>query len=120
LGDGYSEPKYYIGKFSGTSMAGPMVTGVLACALEIYPEMSQTQAKSYIMGTAGINKLIELNEIHSRSYGLVLTTTLGGGPNRLLHYKLERTDDGISYPKQDYRERPKNTVVYPRVTRVRK
>ena len=57
---GTADPRnasYYIEKLSGTSMATPQVTGVLACALEITPTMNQAAALTYITQNAGVNQI---------------------------------------------------------------
>ena len=44
LPSGVQDPRngsYFVGKFSGTSMASPQVCGVLDCALEIYKEIKK-------------------------------------------------------------------------------
>jgi hypothetical protein len=104
---------YFFGKINGTSMASPQVCGVLACALEVYPNMTQTQAKAYILGIAKVNQL----------------TVTAGGPtdirdtqgaaNLFLYYKKERETLGSVSPKLDYQIRPNTGSVYPR-TRIRK
>jgi len=43
---------YFIAQDTGTSMSGPQVTGVLACALEKYPTWTPAQAKAFIVSTA--------------------------------------------------------------------
>jgi hypothetical protein len=50
-GDVVTDPRnsnYYIGRDVGTSMASPQVTGILACLMEIYPNMTPKQAKEII------------------------------------------------------------------------
>lgn len=46
-----SDPRnnsYYLNKLSGTSMASPQVTGMLACLLESRPDLTTAQAKQFI------------------------------------------------------------------------
>lgn len=48
---GVDDPRdsdFKIGKISGTSMASPQVCGILACVLEIYPNMTHAEAIDYI------------------------------------------------------------------------
>ena len=111
LPNGVGDPRngdYYLGKYSGTSMASPQVCGVLACALEVYPHMNQAQAKAYILG-------------HAKSAQL---TTTSGGPldgqdlqdaaNLFLYYYKERPLSGNTFPKSNYQPRPTSGAVYPR------
>jgi subtilisin family serine protease len=112
-------PYYYIKQISGTSMASPQVAGVLACALEIYPDMTQTQAKNYIMGTAKRDQIKELNEHMAFDYSTKDVTDLGGGPNLYLYYKKERPVNGVAYPKLDVREKPASGTVYPRRRKIK-
>ncbi len=116
LPTGTGDPRnasYYLGKYSGTSMASPQVCGVLACALEVYPEMNQTEAKAYILS-------------HAKSGQLTVTS---GGPadgqdtqgaaNLTLYYYKEREVAGAVYPKKNYKARPASGAVYPRPRRKR-
>jgi len=107
-----SDPRnseFYLGKYSGTSMASPQVCGVIASALEIYPEMNQRAAKAYITGTATTNQLRITNG------GTIDGQDLQGAPNLFLYYKKERAETGTVYPKIDCRARPTSGAVYPRV-----
>lgn len=104
---------FYIGKFNGTSMASPQVTGVLACALETYPTMNQHQAKAYILGHAKLGQLVESFD------GPADGQDLQGAPNKFLYYKKEREDAGVTIPKVDCYPRPITGAVYPR-TRIRR
>jgi hypothetical protein len=97
------------GKFSGTSMASPQVCGVLACALETYPEMTQEQAKAYITAYAKSNQLTGSNG------GPTDDQDLQGAPNLFLYYKREREIAGNVFPKFNNKFRPSTGQVWPRV-----
>ena len=99
---------YNIAKISGTSMASPQVCGVLACALELYPHWTQTQAKRYIMGIAKGMQLTESNG------GPADIRDLQGSPNLYLYYKKERPSEGQTVPKIDEGARPLVGAVFPR------
>lgn len=77
-----SDPRntsYRIGKISGTSMACPQVTGVLACALQARPTMTPAQAKKLVIDHSVKSSLVEgVNTSYSS------TTYLQGGNNRIL------------------------------------
>jgi subtilisin family serine protease len=99
---------YFLGKYSGTSMASPQVCGVLACALEIYPHWKQEDAKAYITGIA------KLNQLRATSGGPADGQDLQGAPNLTLFYKKEREVSGNVFPKINYNVRPVSGSVYPR------
>jgi len=108
---GVTDPRsasYYLGKLSGTSMASPQVCGVLACALEIYPNMTPAQAKNYILGYAKKNQLTD------NGGGPADTTDLQGSANLYLYYPQERPITGNVFPKKNYQFRPTTGNVYPR------
>ena len=106
-------PSYYLGKFSGTSMASPQVTGVLACALEVYPGMTQEQAKAYIIAYA------KSGQLTTTSGGPTDAQDLQGAPNKFLYYYQERATSGNTFPKINFKPRPTTGSVYPR-TRIRR
>ena len=99
---------YRIGKFSGTSMASPQVCGVLACALELYPHMTQTAAKAYILAYA------KNNQLTANTNGPADGQDLQGAPNKFLYYHKERLVTGNTVPKLNYQPRPSTGSVYPR------
>jgi subtilisin family serine protease len=99
---------FFNGKFSGTSMASPQVCGVLACALEIYPDMNQERAKAYITAIAKSGQLV------ATSGGPTDGQDLQGAPNLYLFYKKERETSGSVFPKINYKPRPTTGSVYPR------
>jgi hypothetical protein len=104
----YRNASKFITKYNGTSMASPQVTGVLACALELYPTMNQVAAVSYIEGTA------KLNQMANTSGGPDDFTSLQGSVNRYLYYSREHQDDGQVFPKQNVGVRQATGQVYPR------
>lgn len=108
---GVSDPRnasYLVGKNSGTSMASPQVCGVIACALEIYPEMNQERAKAYITAIA------KSDQLTATSGGPTDGQDLQGAPNLYLFYKKEREVNGSVYPKINYKPRPSSGAVWPR------
>lgn len=77
-----SDPRnstYRIGKISGTSMACPQVTGMLACALQARPTMTPAQAKQFVIDHSIKNTLVE-----GAITSYTSTTYLQGGNNRIL------------------------------------
>lgn len=66
-------------KISGTSMAAPQVTGVIACMLDVRPEYTQSQAKAWIQEVGVSNRLTQTGSGYS-DLGF-----LQGGPNRYLY-----------------------------------
>jgi len=93
-------------------MASPQVCGVLACALEIYPNMNNDKAREYLIANAK-------SQVFDANAGLSNVYSLSGSPNRFLAHKQERATNGGVYPKTDYFIRPSSGQVYPR-TRIRR
>jgi subtilisin family serine protease len=112
LPSGTNDPRnssFKIGKFSGTSMASPQVCGVLACALETYPEMTQEQAKEYIRIYA------KSNQLTASTGGPADGQDLQGAPNLFLYYKKEREINGNVFPKFNNKFRPAVGQLWPRL-----
>jgi hypothetical protein len=74
---------YYQGKISGTSMASPQVTGLLATLLEAYPLATQADAQAYIASNSKTGQLQDggYNVINP----LYDTGKLQGAPNKTLY-----------------------------------
>ena len=111
LPTGTADPRnasYFLGKYNGTSMASPQVAGVLACALETYPGMTQEQAKEYILAYT------KLNQLTATSGGPTDPQDLQGAPNKFLYYYQERTTSGNVFPKRNMKFRPPSGQVWPR------
>jgi hypothetical protein len=94
-------------KLSGTSAASPQVTGILALALENYPNMTPTEAKSFITKFAK-------NTITDTEGGYDDSTSLQGSANRFAYYRKERPDNGLLIPKTVRFIRPDTGAVFPR------
>lgn len=106
---------YYIGREIGTSMAAPQVTGVLACLLEIYQNMTPLEALKYIQYYSKLNQLTDSGGVGPT--WTTDTTSLQGATNRYLYMPVEKPTSGPSYPKQNYNIRPTSGRMYPRVKR---
>ncbi|NBO29093.1 MAG: hypothetical protein EBV10_07605 [Synechococcaceae bacterium WB6_1A_059] len=102
---------YKLGKISGTSMASPQVTGVLACILEYYPRLTPAEARNFIINSAKINQLTDTQGTQAD------LTSLQGSANRFLFAKEERSASGQTYPKTNFSFRPTNGATYPRLKR---
>ena len=99
---------FYATKLSGTSMASPQVTGILACFLEANPRASQVDALNYITSTA------KTGQIFSFNLGLTDFTDLQGSVNRYLYFYKQRLDDGFVGPKVNSGVRPSTGQTWPR------
>jgi hypothetical protein len=108
---GTSDPRnssYQINKISGTSMASPQVCGVLACVLEQYPDLNQEKSLEYLTHYSKKDQMTDTNGSYTDF------TSLQGASNRYLFYHKERPDEGLAYPKINYKIRPSLGMVYPR------
>jgi subtilisin family serine protease len=70
---------YYMNKLSGTSMAAPQVTGVVACFLQLRPNSKVNDIKAFIAETSNKNKLAEGAVSWTNLY------SLQGGANNYLY-----------------------------------
>jgi hypothetical protein len=113
---GVDDPRsgdFKIGKISGTSMASPQVCGILACVLEIYPNLTHQEALEYVQYYA------KKGQITDTEGGFTDNTSLQGSPNNFLFYFEERLNSGKIFPKLNSKSRPVQGAVYPR-TRIRR
>jgi hypothetical protein len=102
-----------IGKISGTSMASPQVCGVLACMLELFPNMTPVEAKEFIVFHS------KKDQLFSGTGGPTDTGDLQGSPNRYLFYPRIKPESGQQVPLNVVKARPQTGSVYPR-TNVRR
>lgn len=111
--------EYYEESLSGTSMAAPQVTGYLACLLETYPNLTQSEAQIYMRSTAYQDALavliagtgIDEQPVDNYPGG---GYSPGGGFRGILRYYYERPLNGSVFPKANYKSRPTSGVVFPR------
>lgn len=113
---GFVDPRdgtntYYLAKITGTSMASPQVCGVLACALEVYPFMTQAQAREYVINYAKSGQITDTGGGHT-DY-----TSLQGAPDRYLYHNQERPEVGALYPESNFwiKDSTNYKKLYPRV-----
>lgn len=109
---GTTDPRnsnFFIGKISGTSMASPQICGVLATALEVYPNMKPAEAKEYIRYYS------KTGQITDTGGGFTDYTSLQGADNKYLFYYKERKDAGLMEPKNNVFIRPTTGRIFPRV-----
>lgn len=101
---------YKFAKYDGTSMASPQVCGVLACLLEQYPAMTQSDVFDYI------EQHQKTGQMTSTSGGVTDDTDLQGAGNYYLFYFKERPEEGVTVPRYTVNARKGTTsgVKYPR------
>lgn len=111
---GVTDPRnasYYLAKLTGTSMASPQTAGIAACIAEIYPNLNQMGAKSYIQYYANNGAMYDPN-IQLPPNNPV--QSLRGAPNSILTYYQDRPATGNPWPQNRAWTRPTSGAVYPR------
>jgi subtilisin family serine protease len=107
---------FFRDRFDGTSMASPQVAGIIACALETYPNMTAAQALSYIQGYANDGVLYDLpfdSTFGEFYFGLVNRYKLFNGPNKYATYQPNTRPNQVQ-PAIGHKSRPATGRVYPR------
>jgi hypothetical protein len=85
-------------KLSGTSMACPQVTGILATALSVYQNWTVSDCISMLSNTGGIlnlNKQKQLYDEKPSSFPFTQVHSLNSAPNRYLNYDPPRPTAGV-------------------------
>jgi subtilisin family serine protease len=82
---------FYLNKVSGTSMACPQVTGVLACFLQARPTATAADCLTWLIENSTPNAL---NENPSGGTGYSNNFYLQGGNNRVLHQPFKSSTRG--------------------------
>lgn len=95
-------------KWSGSSIAAAQVAGLLAIALETYPNMTQSDAKHYILNYASRDIMFDSQGSYQDN------ESLQTGPNVIAYYYKERADTGVLIPKSGQWLRPASGQLYPR------
>ena len=105
---------YQLGKYQGTSMAGPQVAGVLAVLIESWPNMTQAEAQSWLIDNAEIDGMTDTETTDPMD-----RDSLQGSENRILRWINQRVESGHTVPTKNFRPRPTSGTTYPR-TRIRR
>ena len=108
-------PGYFKGIYGGTSSASPHVAGIIACALETYPNMTAAQALSYIQTYAdhGLLRDRPLNTDYEADQWLNDEHILFNGPNMHARYQPNTRPNQV-HPVIGHQSRPLIGAVYPR------
>lgn len=112
---GVADPRdsnYFLNKLTGTSMASPQVSGIIACMLEQYPDMNQADAIQYIVDYSQKDAVPDLGL--PLPPGPVSYFGLRGAPNYFLTYHSDRLVTGNTWPATTNWLRPASGAVYPR------
>jgi hypothetical protein len=113
-----SDPQKLFGKVLdkgyGTSYAAPQVCGMLACALELYPNMDTKLALNYINNRMSVSGKLDPNNLFA--FSNTRFSELLGAPNRSARFFEERNSQFEIYPKKNYfiRNIEETGVLYPR------
>ena len=107
------DSNYYNAATSGTSMSTPQITGLLACALEQWPNMTQSEALQFLK---------ESSKAQVGTRGTVVTSpyeAFGDSNNRYVSYLYKRPQSGTLFPHNNHGNRVSSTwgMKYPRVIR---
>ena len=117
LSSGRADPRnssYYFGKYQGTSMSGPQVAGILSILAESWPNMTQTEAHSWIIDNAATGQMFDTGTDDPTDL-----QSLQGAANRLVRWINQRSETGSTFPQKNFRPRPTSGMTYPR-RRIRK
>jgi len=114
-GSDIRNPAYFKGRFGGTSAACPHVTGIIACALETYPNMTSSQALSYIQTYAshGVLRDTPFNTNFNANQWFNDEHILFNGPNKYATYQPNTRPNQV-HPVIGHQSRPQTGIVYPR------
>jgi len=106
LGADYRNANYRIGKKSGTSMAAPQVTGVLACIAEQDLDITPASALAYLKEYGSKGQIVDFPE--SDDYRFT------DSENLYLKYYSRRPKEGNLYPIASQGLRPSSGQTWPR------
>ena len=100
---------YYLSKYNGTSMSSPQVTGVLALFAESNPNLTMSEAHDFITSTATPNIMYDTGTDDCTDL-----ESLQGAANKILYWKNQRPETGLSFPKINAKARPSSGRTWPR------
>lgn len=105
---------YQLGKYQGTSMAAPQITGILALLAESWPSMTQADAHAWIINNSNVDQMLDTGTDDSMD-----TSSLQGAANLFARWINQRVETGASFPQKNFKPRPTSGITYPR-TRIRR
>jgi hypothetical protein len=91
---------YYLGKYSGTSMACPQICGMLACLAEHWPNMTQAEATQWLVDFCNKNQMGDTGADNAMD-----VQSLQGAPNKFARWINQRPVNGGTYPRKNFRPR---------------
>ena len=91
---------FYFGKYQGTSMATPQVTGIIACLAEHWPNIRQQEAFQWLIDFCNKNQMEDTGEDSAMA-----TLSLQGAPNRFVRWFNQRPINGGTFPQRNFRPR---------------
>ena len=100
---------FYFSKYSGTSMASPQVSGVLALLAESNPGLNQVEANDWLNKNGTDNIMYDTGTDDCTDF-----QSLQGAPNKILRWINQRPENGLSFPKINLKARPDSGRSWPR------
>jgi hypothetical protein len=106
---------YQYQKSNGSSVASAQVAGLLALLLEVYPDITQAEAKEYLLQNSMEGLMTDfIPNLKLSSSVYTDDISLQGGANKIAFYYKERPTEGLVYPKPKEWLRPTSGLVFPR------
>ena len=100
---------YDLGKYQGTSMAGPQVAGVIAILAESRPNINQAEAHAWIINNANVDQMADTDTDDPMD-----RNSLQGSENKMLRWINQRSVSGNNFPQKNFSDRPATGTLYPR------
>jgi hypothetical protein len=110
-----------MGSQNGTSYASPFIAGLLACLAEVYPTLTQAQARTYLQNNAVTGLMADT----ANAIDVDVSTRVsidGSNIDRIALWKNHRATSGnmaFNTYNKDVNTKPTTGVIYPR-TRIRR
>jgi len=110
-----------MGTQNGTSYAAPFIAGLLACLAEVYPTLTQAQARTYLQNNAVTGLMQDTADAINVDVNTRVSTD-GSDIDRIALWKNHRATSGnmaFNTYNKDVNDRPTSGLMYPR-TRIRR
>jgi hypothetical protein len=106
-----------MGSQNGTSYASPLIAGMLACLAEIYPTLTNDQARTYLQNNAVTGLMADTADAIDVDVSTRVSTD-GSNIDRIALWKNHRATSGniaFNTYNKDVNTRPTSGLMYPRV-----